>query len=241
MVQVLQEASGADRGQGIQLRALYESAVGTPRPGKGKLAFRVREGLGGRFPLLARIVRTRCGVAVTCPSRRVLAKAVKLISPESVAQAYRSKRLALEVLSGLGKASSVDIQAAFYATPGLFRPRWCHRVWRLAECASSSGLEGETLAPGEVHVVLIGSRVVARASLITFESPHFAVIGNVFTLAEFRRRGLGSSVVSAVASEILARGRWPMYSCSLSNEASLGLCRALGFRRFATSIELFRA
>lgn len=72
------------------------------------------------------------------------------------------------------------------------------------------------------------TEVVASASL-NWQSPSFAEIA-VRTSANYRRRGWGRSVVSAMAQHLLESGRTPLYVVDQANEPSLRLARSIGFR-----------
>ncbi len=72
-----------------------------------------------------------------------------------------------------------------------------------------------------------GDQVGASATL-NWQSPHFAEI-TVHTNPQYRNRGWGRSVVSALARDLLDSGKTPLYEVSPHNEASRTLARALGF------------
>jgi GNAT superfamily N-acetyltransferase len=72
-----------------------------------------------------------------------------------------------------------------------------------------------------------GGGVVAAAGL-NWQSTHFAEIA-VNTRPQYRRRGWGRSVVSALVQHLLAEGRLPIYVVAENNEASLLLAGQLGF------------
>lgn len=69
--------------------------------------------------------------------------------------------------------------------------------------------------------------LLASASA-NWQSPHFVEI-SVRTLHSHRRQGLGRSVVSALALEILRSGRTPLYMLSEDNLASARLAESIGF------------
>jgi RimJ/RimL family protein N-acetyltransferase len=72
-----------------------------------------------------------------------------------------------------------------------------------------------------------GGGVVAAAGL-NWQSPRYAEI-SVSTTPNYRRRGLGRSVVSALAQQVLQEGRLPLYTVAESNAASIQLAEQLGF------------
>jgi RimJ/RimL family protein N-acetyltransferase len=72
-----------------------------------------------------------------------------------------------------------------------------------------------------------GGGIVAAAGL-NWQSPRFAEV-SVNTTPNYRRRGLGRSVVSALAQHVLQNGRLPLYTVAESNSASIRLAEQLGF------------
>jgi GNAT superfamily N-acetyltransferase len=71
-------------------------------------------------------------------------------------------------------------------------------------------------------------RQVVAAAGLNWESPTFAEIA-VHAHPGYRRRGLGRSVVSALAQDLLASGHIPLYAAAETNVASLELATQLGF------------
>jgi len=74
-----------------------------------------------------------------------------------------------------------------------------------------------------------GKAVSICASVRITETAHVA---GVETSVGFRRRGRGSDVVAAWATEVIASGATAFYSTSWQNQASRCLARRVGFRRF---------
>ncbi len=60
-----------------------------------------------------------------------------------------------------------------------------------------------------------------------------AIVQQVYTVPQYRRRGLGRVVVGRLSEEILALGRVAVYSADYFNYASLALCRSLGYKPVA--------
>jgi len=60
---------------------------------------------------------------------------------------------------------------------------------------------------------------------------------SVDTLPEYRRRGYGKAVISAMTKAILDIERIPIYECSFKNEASIRLAKAIGYEKYADIIE----
>lgn len=69
---------------------------------------------------------------------------------------------------------------------------------------------------------------IGASASINWQSPHFAEV-TVYTNPQYRNRGWGRSVVSALVSDLLQSGRTPLYEVSPQNEASINLACALGF------------
>lgn len=59
----------------------------------------------------------------------------------------------------------------------------------------------------------------------------------VDTLPEYRRRGYGKAVISAMTKAILDIGRIPIYRCNSQNKASVRLAKAIGYEKHADIIE----
>jgi GNAT superfamily N-acetyltransferase len=60
----------------------------------------------------------------------------------------------------------------------------------------------------------------------------------VLVAPEFRGRGLGAAVTSAVVQAALGQGRLVLYQTLESNQGALAIARRLGFRRFATYLAI---
>lgn len=69
---------------------------------------------------------------------------------------------------------------------------------------------------------------VAASASLNWQSPHFAEI-SVNTASQYRQRGWGRSVVSALVQHLLASGRTPLYVASEQNQASIKLAQGVGF------------
>lgn len=70
---------------------------------------------------------------------------------------------------------------------------------------------------------------VGAAAGVNWQSPAFAEVF-VYTDPAARGRGWGRSVVSSVAEAVLKTGRMPLYVVAESNEASIRLAEAAGFK-----------
>lgn len=81
--------------------------------------------------------------------------------------------------------------------------------------------------------------LVAAASL-NWQSPFFGEIA-VNTKPEYRRRGWGRSVVSAMANYLLESGRIPLYAVAEENIASIQLAEALGFTNTGSRQHMLQA
>lgn len=69
---------------------------------------------------------------------------------------------------------------------------------------------------------------IGASATLNWQSPRFAEV-TVYTNPQYRNRGWGRSVVSALANDLLQNGKTPLYEVSPQNEASLNLAHALGF------------
>ena len=69
---------------------------------------------------------------------------------------------------------------------------------------------------------------IATSATINWQSAEFAEI-SVYTHPTYRSRGMGKSVVSALAGDLLARHLTPLYMVSADNLPSLQLAQQVGF------------
>jgi len=69
---------------------------------------------------------------------------------------------------------------------------------------------------------------IGASATLNWQSPHFAEV-TVYTNPQYRQRGWGRSVVSALAQDLLQSGKRALYEVAPQNEASLNLAQALGF------------
>lgn len=69
---------------------------------------------------------------------------------------------------------------------------------------------------------------VGASATLNWQTPRFAEV-TVHTNPQYRNRGWGRSVVSALVRDLLQDGKTPLYEVSPQNEASLNLARSLGF------------
>jgi GNAT superfamily N-acetyltransferase len=216
---------------------VYEYALRIAPPGPGRLVLRLGK-LDSQARFAIRIVLTRRGSAIFCPEPAALRRARRALTRRVLVKLRKAPAAAREVLARLG-VRDVEVGALFYTREGLFRPRCEHdvRPLRAGEQAASDEIPA---GPGEAFGITADGQVLSRATLATFSDfPGVCEVTDVFTEPAFRRRGMASSVVSAVAAEVLARGAWPVYGCSLGNVGSARLCRSLGFRRYAVEIAGF--
>ena len=70
--------------------------------------------------------------------------------------------------------------------------------------------------------------VIGASATLNWQTPNFAEIG-VKTHPDYRRRGWGRSVVSAMANYLLENGRMPLYVVAQNNKASVQLAERIGF------------
>jgi GNAT superfamily N-acetyltransferase len=82
-------------------------------------------------------------------------------------------------------------------------------------------------------------QAIASAGL-SWRSPLFAEVA-VNVLPGYRRRGLGRSVVAALAQDLLDSGHIPLYAAAETNEASIELAAQLGFTDTGAQLALLEA
>lgn len=69
---------------------------------------------------------------------------------------------------------------------------------------------------------------IGASATVNWQSPRFADI-SVYTNPQYRQRGWGKSVVTALVRHLLAQGRTPLYQVEQHNQASIALARRVGF------------
>ncbi len=74
--------------------------------------------------------------------------------------------------------------------------------------------------------------LVSAASAYPWRGSALSDIG-VLTVPAARGQGHGAATVRAISRLLLAGGTQPQYRCDVTNTASAGVARAVGFRRFA--------
>jgi RimJ/RimL family protein N-acetyltransferase len=72
------------------------------------------------------------------------------------------------------------------------------------------------------------NETIGASTTLNWQTPDFAEIG-VNTHPDYRRRGWGRSVVSAMANYLLENGRIPLYVVAQNNQASAQLAERVGF------------
>lgn len=98
-------------------------------------------------------------------------------------------------------------------------------VFDAAACRAS---QARSLSRLVVFVALIGGRIVARAQT-NARGIGCDQVGGVFVEPEFRRRGLGRAVVSALVEDIAARGKAASLFVKKANGEARELYLSLGF------------
>ncbi len=117
----------------------------------------------------------------------------------------------------------VDVSDAAFAR---FRAECDPADWELA------GLDAKVQAP--IAACFVGERIVAGAGYRAW-SP---TAGDpcVLTHPEFRGRGFGSAVVSAVVERVLAEGKTLLYQTLEANLGAVGVARKVGYEQYATHL-----
>lgn len=86
------------------------------------------------------------------------------------------------------------------------------------------------IAAGHAYAVYDDGQPIAWAFL-HFETPTIAMMGFLHVLEPYRRRGYARAVASALAKDILDRGKVPALHVAVDNVASLEFTASLGFHR----------
>lgn len=87
----------------------------------------------------------------------------------------------------------------------------------------------EQTANGLPRFVIRQQGIVVASAGINWQSPHYAEIA-VYAHPDYRRQGLGKSVVEVLVREIVCNGRSAIYKVADNNTASIQLAQSLGFQ-----------
>ncbi|HZD10915.1 MAG TPA: GNAT family N-acetyltransferase [Candidatus Binatia bacterium] len=74
----------------------------------------------------------------------------------------------------------------------------------------------------------MGAQEIGASATLNWQSSRYAEV-TVYTNPQYRQRGWGRSVVSALVQDLLESGKTPLYEVAPQNEASVHLAEALGF------------
>lgn len=111
-------------------------------------------------------------------------------------------------------------------------PQWSEMIGKVwdPEWARSGPYLRRRIEAGHAFAVLEGGKPVAWA-FTHFETPKVGMMGFLHVLEPHRRKGYARSVASALAKDILKRGKVPALHVKTDNVASLELTSSLGFHR----------
>ena len=93
------------------------------------------------------------------------------------------------------------------------------------------------LESGYYHYIEANSNIIACGGT-HFETPKLAQIGNIYVLPNFRRKGYGIKVVSAITEEILRKKEYATLFVLEDNFSAISLYKKLGYKNFK-SVNLF--
>jgi GNAT superfamily N-acetyltransferase len=92
---------------------------------------------------------------------------------------------------------------------------------------------GQAVPPG--FVWLVEGRVVGNVSIRPADTPGGWLIGNLAVHPEYRRRGLGRTLMdAAIGLAETQHGRWVALQVETSNESAIALYRSMGFQAVGT-------
>ena len=123
---------------------------------------------------------------------------------------------------------------ADHESPGVqpLEPRWADRIGRVwdPDWDGSGGYVRSRIEAGHAFAVYEGGEPVAWA-FEHFETPRVGMMGFLHVLEPYRGKGYARSVSSALAKDILRRGKIPALHVKMDNVPSLELTASLGFHR----------
>jgi ribosomal protein S18 acetylase RimI-like enzyme len=97
---------------------------------------------------------------------------------------------------------------------------------------TAAGVRALVARCGGVYVARVAGVPVGVCCVNAAKTAGISEIAAVYVLEEFRRRGVGQSLVSVAAEAIRAQGRIPTYCTHHDNLASQALVRSLGFEQY---------
>ncbi len=123
--------------------------------------------------------------------------------------------------------------------PGVrpLEPAWgdmIGKVWD-PEWGHAGAYVRSRIEAGHAYAVYVDGKPVAWAFL-HFETPEVAMMGFLHVLEPYRGKGYARSVASALAKDVLARGKIPALHVKTDNVPSLELTASLGFHRVKTQV-----
>ncbi len=111
-------------------------------------------------------------------------------------------------------------------------PRWADRVGKIwdPDWEGSGGYVEKRIRAGHAYAVYEDGKPVAW-TFLHFETPKVGMMGFLHVLEPFRGKGYARAVGTALAKDILDRGKIPALHVKTDNVASLELTSSLGFHR----------
>jgi predicted GNAT family acetyltransferase len=106
--------------------------------------------------------------------------------------------------------------------------------------SSNYGCPEESLRDGTAFGVVVDGKLVSLASVVPTPeatSNYRLAWPGVETVPEYRRRGYGKAVVSAVTETLLSRDITPVYSCSVTNIASAKTAKSVGYQLYGEKLQ----
>ena len=136
----------------------------------------------------------------------------------------------------LGYADTSDFRPAPTLGTRLLTDQDLPELQRLAAACGPTAWEHSGIDPGRPPVFgCFADEVLAAAGMLEWWGDRLLQVG-IVTHPGYRGRGYGKAVVSAMSTYGLATGGVMQYRTLHANLPSVGIARALGFRRFALTL-----
>jgi GNAT superfamily N-acetyltransferase len=136
----------------------------------------------------------------------------------------------------LGYADTSDFRPAPTLGTRLVTDQDLPELQRLAAACGPTAWEHSGIDPGRPPVFgCFADEVLAAAGMLEWWGDRLLQVG-IVTHPGYRGRGYGKAVVSAMSAYGLATGGVMQYRTLHANLPSVGIARALGFRRFALTL-----
>ncbi|MFW5781792.1 MAG: GNAT family N-acetyltransferase [Candidatus Muiribacteriaceae bacterium] len=83
---------------------------------------------------------------------------------------------------------------------------------------------------GQLFIIEQG-KIIAGSGMIEIETEHCCLLGSIYIIPEFRKRGMGKILTAYIVSSILRKKKLPVLTVDPENINAIGIYRDLGFKK----------